>query len=68
MRPDRKDEKTRRSGNFGGLRQWIEAFYDTCKDQLKLDAATAAAAATSRFVVTSTLDAIPASLDNGYET
>jgi DDE family transposase len=35
-RPDRKDEK-RRYGNLTGMRQWIEAIYDTCKDQLNLE-------------------------------
>jgi hypothetical protein len=35
-RPDRKDEK-RRYGNLAGMRQWIEAIYDTCKDQLNLE-------------------------------
>ncbi|MGH3913659.1 MAG: IS982 family transposase [Pseudonocardiaceae bacterium] len=37
VRPDRKDEKKRRYGNLGGMRQWIEAIYDTCKDQLNLE-------------------------------
>jgi hypothetical protein len=36
VRPDRKDEK-RRYGNLAGMRQWIEAIYDTCKDQLNLE-------------------------------
>src|SRR6266542_428867 len=36
-RPDRKDEKKRRFGKLGGMRQWIEAIYDTCKDQLDLE-------------------------------
>jgi hypothetical protein len=35
-RPDRKDE-TRRFGNLAGIRQWIEAVFDTCKDQLNLE-------------------------------
>lgn len=35
-RPDRKDEK-RRLGNLAGMRQWIEAIYDTLKDQLTLE-------------------------------
>jgi DDE family transposase len=35
-RPDRKDEK-RRYGTLAGMRQWIEAIYDTCKDQLNLE-------------------------------
>jgi hypothetical protein len=34
-RPDRKDER-RRSGNLAGMRQWIEAIFDTLKDQLAL--------------------------------
>jgi hypothetical protein len=37
VRPDRKDEKKRRYGNLAGMRQWIEAVYDTCKDQLNLE-------------------------------
>jgi hypothetical protein len=37
VRPDRKDEKKRRYGNLGGMRQWIEAIYDTYKDQLNLE-------------------------------
>lgn len=36
-RPDRKDEKKRRFGNLAGMRQWIEAIYDTLKDQLGLE-------------------------------
>ncbi|MGH3099204.1 MAG: IS982 family transposase [Streptosporangiales bacterium] len=36
-RPDRKDEKKRRFGNLAGMRQWIEAIYDTLKDQLNLE-------------------------------
>jgi hypothetical protein len=35
-RPDRKEEK-RRFGNLAGMRQWIEAIYDTLKDQLSLE-------------------------------
>jgi hypothetical protein len=35
--PDRKDARKRRFGNLGGMRQWIEAVYDTCKDQLGLE-------------------------------
>jgi hypothetical protein len=35
-RPDRKDER-RRFGNLGGMRQWVESVYDTCKDQLSLE-------------------------------
>jgi Transposase DDE domain len=35
-RPDRKDEK-RRFGNLAGMRQWIEAIFDTLKDQLSLE-------------------------------
>jgi hypothetical protein len=35
-RPDRKGEK-RRFGNLAGMRQWIEAIYDTIKDQLNLE-------------------------------
>ncbi len=37
VRPDRKDERQRRYGNLAGMRQWIEAVYDTCKDQLNLE-------------------------------
>ncbi|MGH3931249.1 MAG: IS982 family transposase, partial [Pseudonocardiaceae bacterium] len=37
VHPDRKDENKRRYGNLGGMRQWIEAIYDTCKDQLNLE-------------------------------
>jgi hypothetical protein len=33
---DRKDAKERRYGDLAGIRQWIEAIYDTCKDQLNL--------------------------------
>ena len=36
-RPDRKDEKKRRFGNLAGMRQWIEAIFDTLKDQLALE-------------------------------
>jgi hypothetical protein len=36
-RPDRKNEKKRRFGNLAGMRQWIEAIYDTLKDQLNLE-------------------------------
>jgi Transposase DDE domain len=36
-RPDRKDEKKRRFGSLGGMRQWIESVYDTLKDQLSLE-------------------------------
>lgn len=36
VRPDRRDEK-RRYGNLVGMRQWIEAVYDTVKDQLDLE-------------------------------
>ena len=35
-RPDRKDEE-RRFGNLAGMRQWVEAIFDTCKDQLSLE-------------------------------
>jgi hypothetical protein len=35
-RPDRKDEK-RRFGNLAGMRQWVEAIFDTLKDQLSLE-------------------------------
>jgi Transposase DDE domain len=35
-RPDRKDEP-RRFGNLAGMRQWIEAIFDTLKDQLSLE-------------------------------
>ncbi|ETW26549.1 hypothetical protein MGAST_16070 [Mycobacterium gastri 'Wayne'] len=37
VRPDRKDEKQRRYGNLAGMRPWIEAVYDTCKDQPNLE-------------------------------
>jgi hypothetical protein len=36
VRPDRKDER-HRFGNLGGMRQWIEAIYDTLKGQLDLE-------------------------------
>lgn len=35
--PDRKNAKRRRFGNMAGMRQWIEAIYDTLKDQLDLE-------------------------------
>jgi hypothetical protein len=35
-RPDRRDE-TRRLGNLGGVRQWVEAIFDQYKDQLSLE-------------------------------
>jgi hypothetical protein len=35
-RPDRRDEPDR-FGNLGGVRQWIEAIFDTLKDQLGLE-------------------------------
>jgi hypothetical protein len=35
-RPDRADEPSR-FGNLGGVRQWIEAIFDTLKDQLGLE-------------------------------
>jgi hypothetical protein len=37
LRPDRKDE-TYRSGNLGGVRQWIESVNQTLKGQLDLEA------------------------------
>ena len=37
VHPDRQDAPKRRYGNLAGLRQWIEAIYDTCKDQLNLE-------------------------------
>jgi Transposase DDE domain len=37
VHPDRRDAKRRRYGNLAGMRQWIEAVYDTCKDQLGLE-------------------------------
>jgi hypothetical protein len=36
-RPDRKDERGRRFGNLGGMRQWIESVNDTLKGQLDLE-------------------------------
>jgi hypothetical protein len=36
IRPDRRNE-TRRHGNLGGIRQWIEAIIDTLKGQLSLE-------------------------------
>jgi hypothetical protein len=36
VRPDRADEPTR-FGHLGGVRQWIEAIFDTLKDQLGLE-------------------------------
>jgi hypothetical protein len=36
-RPDRKDEKRPRFGTLARMRQWIEAIYDTLKDQLSLE-------------------------------
>ena len=36
VRPDRQDEPAR-FGNLGGVRQWIEAIFDTLKDQLSLE-------------------------------
>ena len=36
VRPDRADEPAR-FGNLGGVRQWIEAIFDTLKDQLGLE-------------------------------
>jgi hypothetical protein len=36
LRPDRRDERTRH-GNLGGVRQWIEAIFDTLKGQLGLE-------------------------------
>lgn len=35
--PDRKNAKKRRFGNLAGMRQWIEAIFDTLKDQLNLE-------------------------------
>jgi hypothetical protein len=37
IHPDRKDATKRPYGNLGGIRQWIESVYDTCKDQLNLE-------------------------------
>jgi hypothetical protein len=36
VRPDRADEPYR-FGNLGGVRQWVEAIFDTLKDQLGLE-------------------------------
>jgi hypothetical protein len=36
VRPDRQDEPAR-FGTLGGIRQWIEAIFDTLKDQLSLE-------------------------------
>jgi hypothetical protein len=36
VRPDRADEPAR-FGDLGGVRQWIEAIFDTLKDQLGLE-------------------------------
>ena len=36
VRPDRRDEPYR-FGSLGGMRQWIEAIFDTLKDQLGLE-------------------------------
>lgn len=36
LRPDRKDEE-RRHGSLGGVRQWIESVFWTCKGQLGLE-------------------------------
>jgi hypothetical protein len=36
LRPDRRDEQARH-GNLGGVRQWIEAIFDTLKGQLGLE-------------------------------
>ena len=35
-RPDRRDEPYR-FGSLGGVRQWVEAIFDTLKDQLGLE-------------------------------
>jgi hypothetical protein len=35
-RPDRRDERYR-FGSLGGVRQWVEAIFDTLKDQLGLE-------------------------------
>lgn len=37
VHPDRRDARKRRYGNLKGMRQWIEAIFDTCKDQLGLE-------------------------------
>lgn len=36
LRPDRKNEP-RRHGSLGGVRQWIESVFWTCKGQLALE-------------------------------
>ncbi|MGH3028003.1 MAG: IS982 family transposase [Gaiellaceae bacterium] len=36
LRPDRRDEP-RRFGSLGGVRQWIESAFSTCKGQLSLE-------------------------------
>ena len=36
VRPDRRDEPYR-FGSLGGMRQWVEAIFDTLKDQLGLE-------------------------------
>jgi len=36
VRPDRKDE-SRRHGDLGGIRQWIESIFNTTKDKLNLE-------------------------------
>ena len=36
LRPDRRDEKPR-FGSLGGIRQWIESAFATCKGQLSLE-------------------------------
>jgi len=36
LRPDRKDERPR-FGSLGGVRQWIESTFATCKQQLSLE-------------------------------
>jgi len=33
VHPDRKNVEKRRFGDLAGMRQWIEAIYDTCKRQ-----------------------------------
>jgi hypothetical protein len=37
VHPDHTNATQRRYGNLGGMRQWIEAIYHTCKDQLNLE-------------------------------
>ncbi|MFQ6229332.1 IS982 family transposase [Nocardia sp. NPDC002869] len=37
VHPDRRDARQRRWGDLKGMRQWTEAVYDTCKDQLDLE-------------------------------